>query len=96
MAVPHLNPGLTEQEARLADFVLEMVMEVQHGISREWTLATNTSLGAAVTRLWARLFTADYIWEMVNLIGRSLNSYADLLEVNTSPGYNYYYMNGHS
>ncbi|KAK4870923.1 hypothetical protein LT330_000160 [Penicillium expansum] len=74
------DPRLTEQETRLRDFVLEMVMEVQHGVSREWLLATNTRLSAAVTRLWARLFTADYIWEMVALIGRSLNSYADLLE----------------
>lgn len=80
VTVQNPNPGLTEQEARLRDFVLEMVMEVQHGVSREWLLATNTRLSAAVTRLWARLFTADYIWEMVSLIGRSLNSYADLLE----------------
>lgn len=80
VTMPHPDPVLTEQEIRLRDFVLEMVMEVQHGVSREWLLATNTRLSAAVTRLWARLFTADYIWEMVNLIGRSLNSYADLLE----------------
>ncbi|KAJ5616698.1 hypothetical protein N7537_001812 [Penicillium hordei] len=74
------EPRLTEQETRLRDFVLEMVMEVQHGVSREWLLATSTRLSAAVTRLWARLFTADYIWEMVALIGKSLDSYADLLE----------------
>lgn len=80
VTMPNPDPSLTEQETRLRDFVLEMVMEVQHGVSREWLLATNTRLSAAVTRLWARLFTADYIWEMVNLIGRSLNSYADLLE----------------
>jgi hypothetical protein len=80
VTVPHPDPQLSEQEARLRDFVLEMVMEVQHGVSRDWLLATNTRLSAAVTRLWARLFTADYIWEMVALIGRSLNSYADLLE----------------
>ncbi|CAG7973379.1 unnamed protein product [Penicillium salamii] len=80
VTVPHPDPQLSEQESRLRDFVLEMVMEVQHGVSREWLLATNTRLSAAVTRLWARLFTADYIWEMVALIGRSLNSYADLLE----------------
>ncbi|KAJ5303248.1 hypothetical protein N7476_010047 [Penicillium atrosanguineum] len=85
VTVPHPDPGLTEQEARLRDFVLEMVMEVQHGVSREWLLATNTRLSVAVTRLWARLFTADYIWEMVNLIGRSLNSYADLLERSSEP-----------
>ncbi|KAJ5916978.1 hypothetical protein N7504_000993 [Penicillium tannophilum] len=77
---PNPDPVLTEQEIRLRDFVIEMVMEVQHGVSREWLMATNTRLSAAVTRLWARLFTADYIWEMVNLIGRSLDSYADLLE----------------
>ncbi|KAJ5125614.1 hypothetical protein N7448_004933 [Penicillium atrosanguineum] len=87
VTVPHPDPGLTEQEARLRDFVLEMVMEVQHGVSREWLLATNTRLSVAVTRLWARLFTADYIWEMVNLIGRSLNSYADLLERSSEPRY---------
>ena len=80
VTIPTPDPGLTEQETRLRDFVLEMVIEVQHGVSREWLLATNTRLSAAVTRLWARLFTADYIWEMVSLIGRSLNSYADLLE----------------
>ncbi|KAI2794720.1 hypothetical protein POX_a01321 [Penicillium oxalicum] len=80
VTVPEPSPSLTEQEIRLRDFVLEMVMEVQHGIPREWLLANNTRLSAAVTRLWARLFTADYIWEMVSLIGRSLNSYADLLD----------------
>lgn len=85
VTMPNPDPSLTEQETRLRDFVLEMVMEVQHGVTRDWLLATNTRLSAAVTRLWARLFTADYIWEMVNLIGRSLDSYADLLE-STSTG----------
>lgn len=84
VTVANPDPGLTNQETRLRDFVLEMVMEVQHGVSREWLLATNTRLSTAVTRLWARLFTADYIWEMVNLIGRSLDSYADLLEQKTA------------
>ncbi|PWY67915.1 C2H2 transcription factor [Aspergillus heteromorphus CBS 117.55] len=73
-------PGLTEQESKLLEFVLEMVMEAQHGVSRDWLLANNTRLSATVTRLWARLFTADYIWQLVNLIGRSLNRYADILE----------------
>ncbi|KAB8222407.1 hypothetical protein BDV33DRAFT_229501 [Aspergillus novoparasiticus] len=74
------NPSLTEQESKLLEFVIEMVMETRHGVSREWLLANNTRLSAIVTRLWARLFTADYIWELVNLMGRALNSYADLLE----------------
>ncbi|PYI04764.1 C2H2 transcription factor [Aspergillus sclerotiicarbonarius CBS 121057] len=78
--VPDPEPSLTEQESKLLEFVLEMVMEAQHGVTREWLLANNTRLSATVTRLWARLFTADYIWQLVNLIGRSLNRYADILE----------------
>ncbi|RAK95905.1 transcription factor domain-containing protein [Aspergillus ibericus CBS 121593] len=78
--VPDPQPSLTEQESKLLEFVLEMVMEAQHGVTREWLLANNTRLSATVTRLWARLFTADYIWQLVNLIGRSLNRYADILE----------------
>ncbi|KAL3470556.1 fungal-specific transcription factor domain-containing protein [Aspergillus californicus] len=79
------QPRLAEQETKLLEFVIEMVMEAHHGVSRSWLLANNTRLSAAVTRLWARLFTADYIYELVNLIGRSLNRYADILEaVHTS------------
>ncbi|KAL4798029.1 fungal-specific transcription factor domain-containing protein [Aspergillus venezuelensis] len=77
---PDPQPKLTEQETKLLEFVIEMVMEAQHGASRPWLLENNTRLSAAVTRLWARLFTADYIYELVNLVGRSLNRYADLLE----------------
>ena len=72
--------SLTEQETKLLDFVIEMVLETHHDLSREWLLANNTRISAMVTRLWARLFTADYIWEMVSLVGQSLNSYADILE----------------
>ncbi|KAL4989573.1 fungal-specific transcription factor domain-containing protein [Aspergillus falconensis] len=78
--VPNPEPRLTEQETKLLEFVIEMVMEAQHGVSRSWLLENNIRLSAVVTRLWARLFTADYIYELVNLIGRSLNRYADLLE----------------
>lgn len=80
--VSNPEPPLTEQESKLLEFVIEMVMETQHVVSRDWLLANNTRLSAIVTRLWARLFTADYIWELVNLIGRSLKSYADILEMN--------------
>lgn len=78
--VPKPEPSLTEQEARLLEFVIEMVMETRQGTTREWLLENNARLSAIVTRLWSRLFTADYIWELVNLIGRSLESYADILE----------------
>ncbi|PLB34214.1 transcription factor domain-containing protein [Aspergillus candidus] len=78
--MPDPRIPLTEQEGSVLEFVIDMVMEAEHGVSRDWLLANNTRLSAMVTRLWARLFTADYIWELVNLIGRSLNRYAELLE----------------
>lgn len=74
-------PGsLTEQEAKLLDFVIEMALETQHEVDRDWLLQNSTRLSAAVTRLWARLFTADYIWDIVSLVGEALNRYADLLD----------------
>ena len=79
MKTPH--PPLTEQESRLLDFVLEMVAETEYKSPREHLLETNTRLSAIVTRLWAKLFGSEAIWEMLDLIGRSLNSYADLLEM---------------
>lgn len=84
--VPDPEPALSDQESRLLEFVIEMVMETQHGATREWLLQNNARLSAIVTRLWARLFTADYIWELVNLIGRSLGSYADILEAGSMVG----------
>ncbi|KKK12987.1 C2H2 transcription factor [Aspergillus rambellii] len=78
--VANPQPKLTEQETKLLEFVIEMVMEAQQGVSRAWLLANHTRLSASITRLWARLFTADYIYELVNLIGRSLNRYADILD----------------
>lgn len=74
-------PGsLTEQEAKLLDFVLEMALETQHEVDRDWLLQNSTRLSAAVTRLWARLFTADYIWDIVRLVGEALHRYADILD----------------
>ncbi|RHZ65219.1 hypothetical protein CDV55_100474 [Aspergillus turcosus] len=73
VTVPNPDPALTEQETKLLEFVIEMVMETQHGASREWLLENNTRLSALVTRLWGRLFTTDHIWEVVNLIGQSLS-----------------------
>ena len=37
-------------------------------------------LGAAVVRLWAETFKGTHIFEIVKVIGQSLEIYADLLE----------------
>lgn len=77
---PDLYPVATEHEQKILDFVIEMVQETQHGASRDWLLENNMRLCAIVTRLWSRLFGGDNIWEMPDLIGKSLSEYADLLE----------------
>ena len=37
-------------------------------------------VGAAVVRLWAETFKGTHIFEIVKVIGKSLEIYADLLE----------------
>lgn len=76
----NLAPPLTEAEQKLLSFVMEMVAETEHAASEADLLGHNKYLSAVVVRIWARLFRADDIWEMVNLIGRSLEVYANMLE----------------
>jgi hypothetical protein len=76
---PDPNLPLTPAEERVLDFVIEMVAETEFNASRSQLFANNRVLGSIVVRLWAKLFRSDSVWEMVDLIGRSLRVYADLL-----------------
>lgn len=77
---PTLTPPRTEAEHKLLGFVIEMVAETEHSAPGEDLLLDNKRLSAVVVRIWATLFRTDDIWEMVNLIGRSLEIYANMLE----------------
>lgn len=57
-----------------------MIAETEYNAPTEQLFAHNKRMSAIVVRLWAKLFRADSIWEMVDLVGRSLRVYADLLE----------------
>lgn len=76
---PDPQPPLTQAEERVLDFVVEMVAETEYKASRQQLFANNKILGSIIVRLWAKLFRFDSVWEMVDLIGRSLRVYADLL-----------------
>jgi hypothetical protein len=73
--------GLSEAEGRLLGFVLEMVAETEWAAPEQELLRDEKSLSAVVVRIWARLFRSDDIWEMVDVIRRSLEVYADMLDM---------------
>ena len=80
VTIPDPNPSLTPAEERMLDFVVQLVAETEYKASREQILEKREFLGSVIVRLWAKLFISDNVWEMVGLIGRSLNVYANLLE----------------
>jgi Fungal specific transcription factor domain len=81
-AVTELNPdpGLNEKERRLLNFVLQLIQETEFDAPRERLLRNSKCLSIVILRLWAKLFRPDSVWDIVNLIGKSLTAYADLLE----------------
>lgn len=80
VTVPRPDPALSKQEQRLLEFVVQMVGETAYAAPLDQLVENNKRLSTIVVRVWAKLFRSDSIWEMVDLIGRSLNAYADLLE----------------
>lgn len=74
------TPPLTPAEEKLLNFVVQLVAETEYNVSSEQIIQRKERLNAITVRLWAKLYQASSVWEMVNLIGQSLNLYADLLE----------------
>lgn len=71
---------LTAQETLVLKFVLDMIAETEHAAEESHLLAQPKRLGAIIARLWATLFRADSVWQIVGLIGQSLTAYADLID----------------
>ncbi|OPB45851.1 hypothetical protein A0O28_0094180 [Trichoderma guizhouense] len=78
------NPPLTQAEERLLDFVVHLVAEAAYQVRCEKIWERKKSLNVQTVRLWARLYQSKSVWEVVGLIGASLNIYADILEQNGS------------
>jgi hypothetical protein len=80
--------NLTPEERTLLDMVRNMVDETELAVSFEREEGEGhidegtriKQLGAAVVRLWAETFKGTHIFEIVKVIGQSLEIYADLLE----------------
>ncbi|EHK51089.1 hypothetical protein TRIATDRAFT_288571 [Trichoderma atroviride IMI 206040] len=74
------SPPLTQAETRLLEFVAQLVTETEYRVGSGKTNKRNIFLSVQTVRLWARLYQSKSVWEVVTLIGASLNIYADLLE----------------
>ncbi|KAM0451997.1 hypothetical protein ACHAPV_009720 [Trichoderma viride] len=74
------SPPLTQAETRLLEFVAQLVAETEYRVGSGKVHKRNIFLSVQTVRLWARLYQSKSVWEVVTLIGASLNIYADLLE----------------
>lgn len=80
VTMPDPSPPLTAGEQVVLKFVIQLVAEAEYKSSAEQLAQQKQYLATKIVRLWARLYRADNVWQMVNIIGQSLNIYADLLE----------------
>ncbi len=80
VTVPTPEPPLSVEENKLLNFVIQMIAETEYASPPEQPIGNGKHLSAAVVRLWAKLFRSDSIWQMIDVIGRSLNIYADMIE----------------
>lgn len=79
---------LTTDERNLLAMVRSMLDETEFAVSFEPEnghphfdeRSKIKQLGAAVVRIWAETFKGTHIFEIVKVIGQSLEIYADLLE----------------
>jgi hypothetical protein len=77
--------GLTSDERRLLEMVRSMLDETEFAVTFNGggTVGERVKvkqLASAVVRLWAETFKGTHVFEIVKVIGSSLEIYADLLE----------------
>ncbi|KAH8807432.1 hypothetical protein F5884DRAFT_703514 [Xylogone sp. PMI_703] len=82
LSLPDPDPPISEDERRICALVKTMLDETEFGIpympldSPE----TRKCLSAGVLRVWATIFKGAQTWAIVDVIGSSLNIYAEMLE----------------
>ncbi|KAE8447527.1 hypothetical protein EG329_010657 [Mollisiaceae sp. DMI_Dod_QoI] len=82
---PDPDPPITEDERRITSLVKSMLDETEFAVPSDMPLdspATRKCLSAGVLRVWATIFKGAQTWAIVDVIGSSLNIYADMLEPN--------------
>ncbi|KAH6985249.1 C2H2 transcription factor [Ilyonectria destructans] len=80
VSAPNPSPSLDAAEEHTLSFVMQLVAESNYRGSLERMSAQMTVLSSEVVGLWATLYKSESVWQMVDLIHRSLNAFAKLLE----------------
>lgn len=82
LALPNAPP-LSADEHKIATLVKTMLDETEFAVPAEVPFdspAAMKYLSANVLRVWAKVFRGAQTWAIVDIIGTSLNIYADMLE----------------
>jgi hypothetical protein len=80
---PAVDPPITSSETRIMSLVKTVLDETEFGVPLDTasdlaSLARHLNVG--VLRVWATIFTGAQTWAIVDVIGTSLNTYADMLD----------------
>ncbi|KEF51298.1 uncharacterized protein A1O9_12648 [Exophiala aquamarina CBS 119918] len=77
------GPVITHDEQKIATLVKTMLDETEFAMPRDVPMESPAAmkyLSAGVLRVWAQVFRGAQTWAIVDVIGTSLNIYADMLE----------------
>ncbi|KLJ11460.1 hypothetical protein EMPG_13349 [Blastomyces silverae] len=83
LSQPNPEPPVSEDERRIGTLVKMMLDETEFAIAPNLTLGSPAmirQMNAGVLRVWAKIFKGVQIWAILDIIGDSLNLYADMLE----------------
>lgn len=83
LSVRDPDPPVTEDENRIIAIVKSMLDETEFALPPDVTPSSpnfTKQLSAGVLRVWAMIFKGSQTWAVVDIIGSSLNLYADMLE----------------
>ncbi|KAH7109783.1 hypothetical protein EDB81DRAFT_736447 [Dactylonectria macrodidyma] len=80
VSAPNPSPPLDTAEEHTLSFAVQLVAESNYRGSLERMSPHMNALSSEVVGLWATLYKSESVWQMVDLIHRSLNAFAKLLE----------------
>ncbi|PNS20504.1 hypothetical protein CAC42_5954 [Sphaceloma murrayae] len=83
LSLPNPNPPVSEDELRIGRIVRTMLDETEFSVPSHVAVDGPESfkqLSAGVLRVWAMIFRGAQTWAIVDVIGTSLNIYADMLD----------------
>ncbi|KIW37874.1 uncharacterized protein PV06_09856 [Exophiala oligosperma] len=83
LSLPDSGPSITNDEQKIVTLVKTMLDETEFAMPVDVPMdspAAMKYLSAGVLRVWAQVFRGSQTWAIVDVIGSSLNIYADMLE----------------